>query len=199
MKTITLAVLSVFAASCGQDPTKIIGQGERAECVETLGLTGTTASTNCKVVGPTPTPTPSLPHVGLVFEGDILTPPPSAYSNQGSVQVPQGTPASWQLLGMNNSPSVTKSVGTTMTLPGHCRAVNIKVVTGNAPSQHAGTFYLTSDGHKFKVCIENGKIAVTYEDGVDTLFNDYKILISSSNGQPLDYKLVNGQLFACLD
>jgi hypothetical protein len=49
------------------------------------------------------------------------------------------------------------------------------------------------------VCEENGNILVEFEDGVDTQFNDYKVQIASTNGQPLTYRWNNGWLQVCLD
>lgn len=187
---------SLVLSGCGAVSDIITTSNGQPECVDGLML-----STNCQVGGPAPTPTPAQQNVGLVFSGDVPTPPPSAYTLQGSVQVPSGTPSSWQLLGINNQPLVTKTVSTTMNQVGHCSIVHVKVkVSGSAPVSNAGTFLNSTSANKFKYCEENGKISVEFEDGVDSLYNDYKILIGTTNNQPLRYEVLgNGQLKVCLD
>ena len=192
MKLSTLFSAAVFVtlAACGQDPTTIVGT--TSVCADSLLL-----ATNCQTGIAAPTPTP-VPTVGLTFTGDVPSPPPSAYTVQGSVRVPTGTPSSWQLLGINNQAPVTKTVGTTMTQAGQCRPVDIKVqVTNGGPN--TGTYYIGTSGNRFKVCQEGDKVSVEFEDGVDSLFNDYKILIASTTGQPVTYSWVGGQLNICLD
>lgn len=188
-----ILVLSMLLAACGNKVDTMVVQ----EGCETAGLSLTS---NCQVAGPAPTPTAAPVTVGLVFTGDDPTPPPSSYSNQGSVQVPLGTPSSWQQLGLNNQPVVTKTVATTMTLVGQCRQVNVKVtVGGSAPVSAQGTFYFTTNPNRFEVCLDNGDVLVKFEDAGDQSFNDYQVRIHATTGQPLNYQFVGGNLFVCLD
>jgi hypothetical protein len=189
-----ILVLAMLLAACGNKvDTVVVEKG----CDATVGLSLTS---NCQIAGPAPTPTAGPASVGLVFSGDEPTPPPSSYSNRGSVQVPSGTPNSWQLLGLNNQPVVTKTVATTMTLVGQCRQVNVKVVVGgSAPASAQGTWYFTTNPNRFQVCLDGNDVLVKFEDGVDSLFNDYQVRIRSTTGQPLNYQFVGGNLFVCLD
>lgn len=190
----SVATLALLASACGKHV--LVGttySGER-ECIK-----GIQEATNCQVGTSRPTPTP-VPTVGLIFTGDVPSPPPSGYTLVGSVRVPSGTPNTWQMLGQNNQPAVTRTVATTMTLPGQCRNVNVKVQVTSA-GLNSGVFYLSSDGSRFRVCEENGNILVEFEDlgGPATDFNDYKVQIASTNGQPLTYRWNNGWLQVCLD
>lgn len=191
-----LLVLSMFALSaCGKEVITTRYSGER-QCIAD-GLMG---ATNCRTgTGNTPQPTATPgASAGLRFEGDVPSPPPSGYTLNGSVRVSQGTPSTWQTLGQNNQPSVTKVVAATMTLPGQCRAVDVKVVVTGGGS-NSGTFYLSSSGSRFRVCQEGDKVSIEYEDNVDSLFNDYKVLVSSTTGQPVIYQWIGQTLFICLD
>jgi len=193
--TSVLALASLVLSGCGA-VSDIITTKKSPDCVDGLML-----SSNCQVGGPAPTPTPAPQQIGLTFQGDVPTPPPSSYTLQGHIQVPQGTPSSWQSLGVNNQPLVNKTVATTMTLVGQCRLVHIKIQVSNG-GPNSGTFINNAAPHKFKYCEENGKIAVTFEDGGGPLtdFNDYKILIGTTNNQPLSYQVLgNNQLLVCLD
>jgi hypothetical protein len=100
---------------------------------------------------------------------------------------------------MNNQPPVTRTFQTTgWNLAGQCRNVELKVtVTNGGPNN--GTYYYSVHGNRFRTCEEDGKIVVEFEDGVDTLFNDYRVEISTTNGQPLRYQVVGGWLQVCLD
>jgi hypothetical protein len=188
--------LSSFVSGCGAVTDIITSPTPPSEeCADV----GTNLASNCQVGGPAPTPTPAPANVGLVFQGDVVTPPPSAYTLVGSVQVPQGTPSSWQQLGQNNQPTITKTVATTMQQVGDCRIVHVKVKVTNGGA-NSGTFLNPANPNKFKYCEEHGKISVEFEDGVDSLFNDYKVLIGTTNTQPLRYEVLgNGQLKVCLD
>jgi len=42
-------------------------------------------------------------------------------------------------------------------------------------------------------------VLVKFEDGVDTLFNDYQVRVKAQDGSPLNYQWVGGQLFICKD
>lgn len=189
-----LLALVTLAPACGKHV--LIGttySGTRTPCLDDqMAL-----SSNCQTGAAAPTPTPAPP-VSLVFQGDVPSPPPSKYTLVGNVRVPSGTPAMWQSLGQNNQPVVTRTVATTMTMPGQCRNVDIKVQVTNGGT-HDGTFYLGTDGNRFRVCEEDGKVVVEFEDAVDTKFNDYRVEISSSTGQPLRYRWVSGWLQVCLD
>jgi hypothetical protein len=87
-----------------------------------------------------------------------------------------------------------------MTQAGECRNVDIKVVVTNGGS-NSGTFYFATNGNRFRVCEEDGKIIVEFEDagGPLTDFNDYRTEIAATNGQPLRYQLVGNALQVCLD
>lgn len=189
------ALLTLVSVSCGKHV--IVGtsySGERNECID-----GLYTATNCRTGTAAPSPTP-VPTVGLVFKGDVPSPPPSAYTLQGRVRVPSGTPSTWQTLGVNNQPPVTKTVGTSMTQPGQCRNVDVKVQVTSG-GFNSGTFYFTTHGNRFRVCEEDGKIIVEFEDagGPLTDFNDYRVEISTTTGQPLTYQIVGGWLQVCLD
>jgi hypothetical protein len=192
MKT-ALVVLALTLTACGSLPTTTIVSGT-PECQN--GIMG--IASNCKTGTAAPTPTPA-PSIGLVFSGDIPTPPPSGYTNQGHVRVPSGTPSSWQALGVNNQPAITKTVATTMQVAGDCRQVDVKVLVSNASPANSGTWYLSTNGNRFQVCQDGDKVTVEFEDGVDSLYNDYKISIAATNGQPVVYKWVGNQLQICLD
>ena len=193
MKFVTLSFLALAATACGKHV--IVGtsySGERNECIDGLHM-----ATNCRTGTAAPTPTP-VPTVGLIFKGDVPSPPPSAYTLQGHVRVPSGTPGTWQTLGVNNQPVVTKTVSTSMTQPGQCRNVDVKVQVSNG-GPNSGVYYFTTHGNRFRVCEEDGKIVVEFEDGVDTRFNDYRVEVSTTTGQPLTYQIVGGWLQVCLD
>lgn len=191
-----ILVLAMLLVGCGNHvDTVVVEKGcEPAE----MNLT-----TNCQIAGPAPTTTPAPSTVGLIFSGDNPTPPPSAYTTQGSVQVPLATPSSWQLLGLNSQPFISKTVATTMTLVGQCRQVNVKVtVGGSAPVSTQGIFYFTTNPNRFQVCLDNGDVLVKFEDNptqVPFVFNDYQIRIHATTGQPLNYQFSGGNLFICLD
>ncbi len=193
MKTL-LVISSLALVGCGKHV--LIGtryDGKRTElCDDKLK-----SLSNCQTGTAAPTPTP-VPTVGLVFKGDVPSPPPSGYTLQGFVRVPSGTPNSWQTLGFNNQAVVSKTVNTTMTMPGECRNVDVKIKVTNGGS-NSGTFYFTTSGNKYRVCEESGKIIVEFEDGVDTLFNDYRVEIGTTNNQPLRYQIVGNWLQVCLD
>jgi hypothetical protein len=195
IKALSSIALLSLAFACGQDPTVVRGIGSQ-DC-DSLSKFSLAAQANCQTGTAAPTPTP-VPTVGLVFSGDLPSPPPSSFTNQGSVRVPSGTPSSWQLLGVNNQPAVTKTVGTTMTQAGQCRPVDVKVQVSNGGANN-GTYYISTNGNRFRVCQDGDKVTVEFEDGVDSLFNDYKISIASTTGQPVTFTWVGNQLNICLD
>jgi hypothetical protein len=190
MKVIYTVLTAFTLGACGKE-VRFDRVTKADECDKVQSLA------NCRTGTAAPTPTP-VPTVGLVFQGDVPSPPPSGYTLQGHVRVLSGTPNTWQTLGFNNQTPVTATVGTTMTQAGQCRNVDVKIVVTNG-GPNSGTFYYTTNGNKFRVCEENGKVVVEFEDGVDTLFNDYRVEISSTTSQPLRYQIVGGWLQVCLD
>lgn len=188
-----ILVSSLVLVGCGSNlPTTIVAKDG---CVKGLMLT-----TDC-TTGTTPTPVATPSVTNLTVTGDVASPPPSGYTLNGSARFPTGTPNSWQALGQNSQPSVTKSFTVPMTLAGQCVPFDLKVkVGGSAPTHRAGTFYPAISGAQFKICVENGDVVVTFEDNVDNLFNDYKAVVSAGGmSKPLNYKWVAGALQICLD
>jgi hypothetical protein len=195
MKSVSIASLALFAVACGPQDT-VIGGTNPACLTNLLGV-----STNCQTgTGPAPTPTPST--LKLIVIGDDPSPPPSAYTLNGSVRVTNGTPNSWQALGQNNAPPVTKIIGTPITSVGQCVPFDVKVVvSAPAPMSQQGAFYPSSHGNRFEVCLDGNDVLVKFEDagGPLTAFNDYQVRVKAQDGSPLNYQWVGGQLFICKD
>lgn len=194
--------ISLFSA-CGNGNTDIVTSKKgAADCI-----TQQFSLTDCVTVGPAATPPPSQTNTAatLRITGDEPTPPASSWTNQGFSNVPFSTSttgggSSWDTLGINNQPQVSKHYPVpSLVNPGNCAQVNLKVKVSNpAPQCFQGMNSLQSHAGNFKVCNDGNDVVVKFEDGADTLFNDYQFRIHEVNNRPLAYKFIGANLFVCL-
>lgn len=205
MKLFTLLSLVSFVA-CSNGNTDIVATRAQTDTQKDC-VTQTLSLTDCQVVGPISTPPPIHvnPSATLTIMGDEPTPPVSSWTNQGFSNVPYstsptGSGTAFDTLGINNQAPITKSYPVpSLKNPGECTQVNLKVRVSNpAPQCFQGMNSLQSHAGNFKVCNDGKDVVVKFEDGADTLFNDYQFRIHEVSNRQLAYKMIGSNLFVCL-
>jgi hypothetical protein len=203
-KIASLFFVSLVSA-CGNGNTDIVATVKPDNGV--LCLQEGMNLSDCQVVGPVATPPPTQTNAAatLKITGDEPTPPVSSWTNQGFSNVPfstspTGSGSMFDTLGINNQAPISKLYPVpTLKDAGNCTQVNLKVKVSNpAPQCFQGMNSLQSHAGNFKVCNDGGDVVVKFEDGADTLFNDYQFRIHEVNNRPLAYKFIGTNLFVCL-